>query len=338
MSRFTASLAATVGALSLTVALAPATGATTSTPATRAASWLASQASAGYVSSGAGVDLADTIQVALALADPASGESAVGAKVEHYLYTHAPSIVAGIGTSDPGDLAFLILSAHAYGVNPKSFDKLNLVTKLEGELQGPKASAPGLYGTADPTYDGTIRQGLAMAALKAAGVAIPASAVNWLKAQRCSSGAFSSDVALNPCSGTPANYEGADTNSTGFALVGLSAAGVAVPTATVNFLKSDQNADGGWGFYPTNTSDPDSDAYVTEGFECSSVKVPFPSAKRGVANLFSFEITSGAGAGALSYPGVAGANLLATEQAVQVATGQPLWAVLDAGAAKVIEA
>ncbi len=338
MSRCTSALAATIGALSLTVAMAPAVGATSAAPSTRAASWLASQVSAGYVPSGSGVDVADTIQVALALADPVLGQAAVGAKVEHYLYTHAPSIVAGIGTADPGDLAFLILSAHAYGVNPKSFNKLNLVTKLQGELQGAKARAPGLFGSADPTYDGTIRQGLAMAALKAAGVAIPASATTWLKAQRCSSGAFSSDVALNPCSGAPANYEGADTNSTGFAVVGLAAAGVAVPTATLNFVKSDQNADGGWGFYPTNTSDPDSDAYVLEGLESSSGTVQFPSAKRGVTNLFSFQITSGPGVGALSYPGVAGANLLATEQAVQVATGQPLWAVLDAGAAKSIVA
>ncbi|MFE9659507.1 prenyltransferase/squalene oxidase repeat-containing protein [Streptomyces sp. NPDC005955] len=127
----------------------------------------------------------------------------------------------------------------------------------------PSAKLPtGLYGTTDPTYDGVWRQSLAMLAQDTAEVAPAAAAVDWLTGQQCANGAFAAYRAAPdaPCDAkTPV-----DTNSTAAAVQALAALG-GQDDATgdaVDWLKSVQNADGGWGYLPGAPSDTNSTGLV----------------------------------------------------------------------------
>ncbi|GGW39352.1 hypothetical protein GCM10010503_14530 [Streptomyces lucensis JCM 4490] len=127
----------------------------------------------------------------------------------------------------------------------------------------PKVSIPsGLYGKADPTYDGVWRQSLALLAQRTLGYRPAAGAVDWLTGQQCANGAFAAfraapgkacDSAVKP-----------DSNSTAAAVQALKAVGGrggAVAKA-VGWLKSVQNKDGGWGYYPGGPSDTNSTSVV----------------------------------------------------------------------------
>ncbi|MEU1051794.1 prenyltransferase/squalene oxidase repeat-containing protein [Streptomyces sp. NPDC005876] len=127
----------------------------------------------------------------------------------------------------------------------------------------PSASrAPGLYGTADPQYDGVWRQSLALLAQDTAGVVPAESAVDWLTGQQCADGAFPAYRA-DPAGKCDAEVQ-TDTNSTAAAVQALAALGGhgdAVEDA-VAWLKSVQNKDGGWGYSPGGPSDANSTSVV----------------------------------------------------------------------------
>ena len=100
---------------------------------------------------------------------------------------------------------------------------------------------------------GGYQQGLALAALAAAGVhnaSQLSSAIGWLVAEQCPDGGWTTpDNANNPCNGTPADFAGPDTNSTALALEGLAAQGAITPAVSAGalaFLGTGQDADGGW--------------------------------------------------------------------------------------------
>jgi hypothetical protein len=120
----------------------------------------------------------------------------------------------------------------------------------------------GLFGTADPTYDGAYRQSLAVLGLAAAHAPIPAAAVTWLMGQQCPSGAFEAFRAdpNAPCSTPdPAAFTGPDSNSTALAAMALKAAGrSAAAVRAVAALTSVQNPDGGWGYTLGGASDVNS--------------------------------------------------------------------------------
>ncbi|MEV5881374.1 prenyltransferase/squalene oxidase repeat-containing protein [Streptomyces sp. NPDC052020] len=125
------------------------------------------------------------------------------------------------------------------------------------------ASAPvGLYGTADPTYDGVWRQSLALLAQDTVGVEPPARAVDWLTGQQCADGAFAPFRAdpAKPCDAKTM----VDTNSTAAAVQALAALGGhdAATGKAVAWLKSAQNKDGGWGYSPGGPSDANSTSVV----------------------------------------------------------------------------
>lgn len=113
----------------------------------------------------------------------------------------------------------------------------------------PSAALPsGLYGTTDPTYDGVWRQSLAFVSQRAVGVTPAAKAVDWLIGQQCDSGAF---PAYRPDSSVPCDAKTMiDTNATAAAVQALhEVGGHADLVATgVDWLKSVQNEDGGWGY------------------------------------------------------------------------------------------
>ncbi len=121
----------------------------------------------------------------------------------------------------------------------------------------PSAKVPaGLYGTADPTYDGVWRQSLALLAQDTAGVIPSPKAVDWLTGQQCGNGAFAPfrADADKPCDArTPV-----DTNSTAAAVQALAALGGHgdVVEDALGWLKSVQNKDGGWGYTPAAPATP----------------------------------------------------------------------------------
>lgn len=129
----------------------------------------------------------------------------------------------------------------------------------------------GLFGSTDPTYDGVWRQSLALLAQHTMGVEPAPEAVDWLIGQQCESGAFApyrADTSVKCDAKTPV-----DTNSTAAALQALEPLGAddAVTGAAVKWLKSVQNADGGWGYAPGGASDTNSTSVVIGALEAADI-------------------------------------------------------------------
>jgi hypothetical protein len=341
--------AALAASLGLATLAAPAAASAASSPpslpqtaqAQSAASWLAGRVNAsGFIPSTTTPGTADldaTANTVLALASagvaPATAQSALA-----YLEAHVGNYVTVSGSDGPGQLALLVLDAHALGVPPTSFGGTDLVARLLA-TQRTAGTDAGLFGTQDPTFDGAYRQGLALAALAVAGVTSGTAltrAESWLSAQQCGDGGWTSYVtSANPCNGKPANFAGPDTNSTALAVEGLEAQhALAAPaaTASLHFLTKAQDADGGWGYEPNaahapGSTDPDSTALVFQAL--LALGTPPSTAKLArsadsVSVLDSFQITSGGNAGALAFPGISGPDLLATYQAIPALAGVTL--------------
>jgi hypothetical protein len=127
----------------------------------------------------------------------------------------------------------------------------------------PSVAIPsGLYGTGDPTYDGVWRQSLALLAQDTVGVRPADKAVAWLTGQQCANGAFASFRAdtAKACDAKTM----LDTNATSAAVQALAALGGhdAETAKAVDWLKSVQNTDGGWGYNPGSPSDANSTSIV----------------------------------------------------------------------------
>ncbi|MER7228762.1 prenyltransferase/squalene oxidase repeat-containing protein [Streptomyces rubradiris] len=127
----------------------------------------------------------------------------------------------------------------------------------------PKTTVPsGLYGKGDPTYDGVWRQSLTLVAQRTLGYKPAPAAVDWLTGQQCADGAF---AAFRAAPGKPCDDKlKTDTNSTAAAVQALAATGGhgGVVEKAVNWLKSVQNEDGGWSYYPGDPSDTNSTSVV----------------------------------------------------------------------------
>jgi LPXTG-motif cell wall-anchored protein len=221
------------------------------TDAKAAAAWLAGQVNAsGFIpqaANPANPNLSVTAQAVTALAAAGVGRTQVTALLG-YLGNHIDDFVSPGASDDPGALGYLVLAAVAGGDDPTSFGPAHadLVARLVATQQ-----ASGLFGAADATYDGAYRQGLALLALHAAGVA-NAAGVTWLEGQQCADDlwtSFRADTAV-PCPVVdPNTFSGPDTNSTALALLGLQAQGATGPAAAgVAALDTVRNAGDGWGF------------------------------------------------------------------------------------------
>ncbi|MFE0171900.1 prenyltransferase/squalene oxidase repeat-containing protein [Streptomyces sp. NPDC059002] len=120
----------------------------------------------------------------------------------------------------------------------------------------------GLYGKTDPKFDGVFRQSYALLAQHTEGVKPAAKAVDWLTGQQCASGgyaAYRADAA-EPCNSKTT----VDSNSTAAAVQALAALGGEQKTVkkSVDWLKSVQNKDGGWGYNPGLPTDANSTGIV----------------------------------------------------------------------------
>lgn len=187
----------------------------------------------------------------------------------------------------------------------------------------------GLYGAADPTYDGVYRQGMALGGLAVHGIRPAPSAVRWLLGQQCANGSFQAyraDV-RQPCgSPDPVNFSGPDTNSTASALGALmtldttgTVSGsllddvVAAADRAGRWLAAQQNADGGWPYYSGGASDANSTgvAMATLGLQGPWVRSDAYREGRRYLGSVAFSCPSGGG---FAYQSGQAVNPLATAQ------------------------
>ncbi|MGW1157015.1 prenyltransferase/squalene oxidase repeat-containing protein [Streptomyces sp. NPDC002513] len=189
----------------------------------------------------------------------------------------------------------------------------------------------GLYGTADPAYDGVWRQSLALLAQHTAGVRPAAAAVGWLTGQQCASGAFA-PYRAQPAATCDAKTP-VDTNNTAAAVQALAALGGHGPETgkAVAWLKSVQNKDGGWGYTAGGASDANSTSVVIGALTAAGER-PEDVRKDGRSPydaLLKLALPcDGDGAGAFAYQpdkkGALTANADATAAAVTGALGKGL--------------
>lgn len=136
------------------------------------------------------------------------------------------------------------------------------------------AADKGLFGSADPTYDGVYRQSYALMGLAAARATVPDSAIRWLIDQQCADGSFMgyrSDT-TEPCPASdPTTFTGPDTNSTALALAALAITGngpdaESAAGAAQEWLREQQGAGGGFPYFPGGTPDTNSTGLVLAAF------------------------------------------------------------------------
>ncbi|HET8930244.1 MAG TPA: prenyltransferase/squalene oxidase repeat-containing protein [Acidimicrobiales bacterium] len=266
-------MAAAIVLAVITAAGAGITGATTApsptTVRTDAIAWLAPQVTdeGALISDYTGTpDPSLTAQALLGLA--ASGaDSATVAKMLGYLEANVDDFVAPDGAADSaGALSWLLLDAVVTDTDAGDFGGVDLVSRLEATQQ-----SDGLFGNGDPSYDGTFRQALALTALHAVGVANPAG-VDWLASQQCADGgfvAYRADVSMRCPAVDPANFVGADTNSTAFAAIALHLAGeTTAADAALVWLESVRTSGGGFAYLgdPSLEQDANSTGLVALAF------------------------------------------------------------------------
>lgn len=266
----TGTLVAVVGVLGL--ATSPGAAPPTDDPALGAAygaRWLAAQVDpAGYVP---GPDdnpsASATLNTALALAAAAVEPATFDAMVS-WLEANVETVIPDLGADSPGRLGLLLLIADAAGEPATDFGGADLPARLAATLGD---FTPGLYGAADPTYDGVYRQSLALLGLRSAGITPPVVAIDWLVAQQCSTGAASAlggwmayraDTAVGCPAPDSSTFSGPDSNQTALALAALAALDRSPSTDPEGFLRSAQDPDGGFSYYPGQDSDPNSTALV----------------------------------------------------------------------------
>ncbi len=318
------------------VVASPASAAPTSsdpkTAARAPAAWRAGPVNArGFIPSASDAtkpDLSLSAQAASAIAAAGVGKQQVEALVA-YLGHHVDDVVAHGPIDDPGQLAFLIFDAVAVGDDPTSFGTpaTNLVARLVATQQ-----QSGLFGSSDPTYDGAYREGLSLLALHAAGVS-NAAGVTWLEGQQCADGSFvgyRANTSVACPAVDPANYVGADTNSTALAVLGLHAQGATTATAKgVAALESVRTAGGGWGYLESaaQPTDANSTAVVLEALRT----VKGATDAKGLEALLALQVgctARPADRGALAFQpaddGKLVPNRLATVQAIPALAGGAL--------------
>jgi prenyltransferase beta subunit len=312
-------------ALSLTVgvvAVSASPKAKESRAVSRGASWLVGQVQPnGSVLGTAGVNFDVTAQTALALSG--TTEARVAHAVAIYLSKHVQQYVnnslnPASKSDNAANLAMLVKIAQSTKTQ-RQFHESTLIFKI---LQTQQSS--GLFGVQDPTYNGTLRQGLIISALRGAGVKsnTPAmtKATNWLLAQQCPGGGFSEDAALDPCTGLASNFQGPDTNATALALVGLASVGlISSPAAkhAITWLRSQETAQAGWGFYSGNTTDSNSTAIVAGALHAMGASPASSAFAKGGATPITCIERYQTASGAFVYQAGSSPDIISTYEAVR---------------------
>ena len=225
--------------------------------------------------------------------------------------TSAVEALATLGpeaAKDVGGAAKFVLAALLAGQSPRTVGGADLVAAVE---QGFDA-ATGRYG-ADVTS-----HAYALLALRAAGATIPPEAVTALEKLQLPDGGWSFD-------GTPAT--GSDTNTTALAIQALVAVGGTgeAKTKAMAYLRSQQNADGGFPYSQTsqfgNASDANSTALSIQAILATGEALSgwAKEGKTPLDRLLAFQNASGA---FRFQDGQPEDNALATYQAIPPVSGK----------------
>ncbi len=189
-------------------------------------------------------------------------------------------------------------------------------TFLAPAAQAAPSSTAGLYGAADPTYDGVFRQSLAISGLVAVGARPAPAPVAWLLSQQCADGGFMSyraDLGAACTRPDPQAFAGEETNATATALMALTALGRSAPAARAErWLLRAQQADGGWSYYPGGASDANSTGLVLAALRAAGGNAR--AIEHGARYLGSLALRCASGGG-LKYQDGGAANASATAQA-----------------------
>lgn len=240
----------------------------------------------------------------------------------------------------PGRLAEVMLAAEATGASPTHFGGRSPADDLVARLLATQARTgadAGLFGSPDgPTFSTTYTQGLALLALAAARQPNKAGA-DWLVSQQCTNGGWTTfrSSLKTPCAKeNPAEYAGADTNSTSLAIEALVATKVSPRLSPLEFLEHSQYPGGGFGYIGAVSSkqpvDPDSTALVIQALVAlHELGSPGFHKAGGTPEraLDRFQLGCSMPAserGSFTYPGVPGPNLISTIQAIPAAAHKAL--------------
>jgi hypothetical protein len=298
-----------------------------------AAQWIITQQAADG-SIGGSLSLTANGILALAAAhDATAAQSALS-----YMEANANAYIPNNGADGPGQLALLLLDAHAMNADPTNFGGTNLSARLMATEQttGPDA---GLFGTENQLANfaaGGYSQGLVFTALKATGQAVDDAAVSWLTGQQCADGGWvvqSQATSFGGCTEDPSSGTGPDTNSTSLALQGLAAQGVltsSIESSALSFFTSGQVGDGGWSYYQNSTAQPqESDSQSTSlviqailAMGLSPTSSAFAtSGQSPVTALLSFVVASGSGTGGIEFQPTDGADVMSSSQVTPILSG-----------------
>ncbi|MGW5400551.1 prenyltransferase/squalene oxidase repeat-containing protein [Streptomyces sp. NPDC003952] len=184
----------------------------------------------------------------------------------------------------------------------------------------------GLFGKNDPTYDGVWRQSFALLAQHAVGEKPAQAAVDWLVGQQCADGGFASFRADTAAACDAKTM--LDTNATAVAVQALKALGGqdAAVKKGADWLKSVQNADGGWAYVPGSPSEASSTSVVISALAAAGEKpaeIRSKAGKSAYEGLLAFQLGCSAepagDRGAFAYQPTADGKLPANADATAAA-------------------
>jgi hypothetical protein len=326
MTRFRARAAVFSITLTLCCTGGPALAATAGTPgnAQAASGWLARQMVQGshFVSVYDGVsspDQGETIDAIFAFAATKSANG-YGASAINWLEQSANLYgYIGIGTeSYAGETAKLALAAEVRGVNPASFGKVNLLSRLAKLLtKSGRYSDHSKYGD----YSNAFSQSLAIIALSRDGGA-PASAVKFLVSSECKNGGYPLDFAQKTCV--------SDTDSTAMDVQALLAAGQHAAAARgLSWLAGEQKSDGGLDAAGATSPNANTTGLAGEAFAAGGWKQQAALAEKFLISLQLNCSAPAAEQGALAYDSTGFAKSTAVD-----ATAQGILGLADISLAK----
>lgn len=183
------------------------------------------------------------------------------------------------------------------------------------------AADRGLYGTTDPTYNGVLRQSLAIMGLTSVDVTPAKPAITWLLGQQCADGSFEAyrkDTTVPCTASNPTAFSGPDVNSTAAAAAALALVGeqTAARKAVV-WLNNTQNDDWGWPYYAGGESDANSTALAILALRTVSPQDRSARVPNAIDFLTSLQFPCGTSTGgAIPYQAGSAASSLASSETI----------------------
>jgi len=192
---------------------------------------------------------------------------------------------------------------------------IGLLTPMTAQAQ---SSDTGLYGAADPQFDGVFRQTIALIGLDAVGVKPSTTALQWLIRQQCADGSFESYRAdtSQPCApGDPQTFTGSNVQMTALGAIALYLNGRQTEARrAIVWLNGAQNDDFGFPSFRGGESDANSTGLALAALQTVQPQdrsARIPNAQRFLGTL---QVRCASGGG-VSYQRNQPANVMASAQA-----------------------